>query len=96
MMWQKGGDDMNQIVEGLTHAQPTYARILGFKKDAAPLLREIKKNAGVPLITKAADFDPDDPLFALDVRAQDLWSLGSANPALRAAGRDFTTSPVIL
>ena len=79
-----------------THARPTYARILGFKKDAAPLLRAIKEKASSPLITKAADFDPGEALFALDVRAQDLWSLGCKNPALRKAGRDFTTSPIII
>lgn len=32
-----------------------YARVLGFQKSAAPLLSAIKKNATVPLITKAAD-----------------------------------------
>ena len=78
------------------HPLPTHARILGFRKDAAPLLRAIKERASIPLITKAADYDADDPLFALDVRAQDLWSLGCKNPQLRKAGRDFTTSPVIL
>lgn len=78
------------------NSAPTYARILGFKKEAAPLLRAIKESASIPLITKAADFDPDEPLFALDVRAQDLWSLGCNNPALRKSGRDFTTSPVIV
>lgn len=78
------------------HTSPTYARILGFKKEAAPLLRVVKENASIPLITKAANFDPAEPLFALDVRAQDLWSLGCKNPALRNAGRDFTTSPVIM
>jgi len=78
------------------HTSPTYARILGFRKDTAPLLREIKERASIPLITKAADYDPDEALFALDVRAQDLWSLGCKNPTLRRAGRDFTTSPVIL
>ena len=76
--------------------QPAYARILGFRKDAAPLMQAIKKNASVPLITKAANYNPNDPLFALDVRAQDLWSLGCISPALRTAGRDFTTSPVIV
>ena len=35
-------------------------------------------------------------LFSLDIRAQDLWSLGVSNPSLRASGRDFTTSPAIL
>ncbi len=32
-----------------------YLRVLGFCKDAAPLLNAIKKEASVPLITKAAD-----------------------------------------
>lgn len=78
------------------HRAPTYARVLGFRKDAAPLLRAIKAHASIPLITKAAAFDRADPLFSLDIRAQDLWSLGVSNPALRACGRDFTTSPIIL
>lgn len=78
------------------HRAPTYARVLGFRKDAAPLLRAIKAHASIPLVTKAAAFDRADPLFSLDVRAQDLWSLGVSNPALRACGRDFTTSPIIL
>ena len=78
------------------HRTPTYARVLGFRKDAAPLLRAIKAHASIPLVTKAAAFDRADPLFSLDVRAQDLWSLGVSNPALRACGRDFTTSPITL
>ena len=32
-----------------------YARVLGFQKNSAPLLSQIKKNASIPLITKAAD-----------------------------------------
>ena len=78
------------------HRTPTYARVLGFRKDAAPLLRAIKAHASIPFVTKAAAFDRADPLFSLDVCAQDLWSLGVSNPALRACGRDFTTSPIIL
>jgi len=76
------------------YRQPAYARVLGFRRDAAPLLRAVKENAAVPMVTKAADYR--DPLFALDVRAQDLWSLGCASPALRRAGRDYTTGPVIV
>jgi len=79
-----------------SHRRITYARILGFKKEASPLLRAVKQYASVPLISKAADYDRSDPLFTLDLRAQDLWSLGCSSPALRSAGRDFTTSPVIL
>lgn len=36
-------------------AEP-YARVLGFRKDAAPLLNSIKQNAGMPLLTKCADY----------------------------------------
>ena len=32
-----------------------YARVLGFQKNSAPFLRQIKKNSSIPLITKAAD-----------------------------------------
>ena len=78
------------------HAAPTYARVLGFRREAQPLLRAVKQHASIPLIVKAADHDRADPLFALDVRAQDLWSLGCSSPALRQSGRDFRTSPIIL
>lgn len=78
------------------NAAPTYARVLGFRREAQSLLRAIKENTTIPLVTKAADYDRADPLFALDVRAQDLWSLGCASNALRTGGRDFTTGPVIL
>ena len=33
----------------------SYARVLGFRKDATPLLTEIKKNSSIPLITSLAD-----------------------------------------
>ena len=35
--------------------QVPYARILGFRKDSAPLLNAIKKNSTIPFITKLAD-----------------------------------------
>lgn len=78
------------------HPAAEYARILGFRREAAPLMKALRENVSVPLISKAADFDRQNPLFSLDVRAQDLWSLGCASPDLRACGRDFTTSPVIV
>ena len=78
------------------NAAPSYARVLGFRRDAQPLLRAIKENASIPLVTKAADYNRADPLFALDVRAQDLWSLGCTSENLQSSGRDFTTGPVIL
>lgn len=34
-----------------------YARVLGFRRDAAPLLSAIKEKASIPLVTKLADAD---------------------------------------
>lgn len=33
----------------------SYARVLGFRKDASPLLTEIKKSSSIPLVTSLAD-----------------------------------------
>lgn len=41
--------------ESASHSQVAYARILGFRKDASPLLKEIKQKSEVPLLTKLAD-----------------------------------------
>ena len=38
-----------------TPRSPGYARVLGFRKSAAPLLSAIKKEGRIPLLTKAAD-----------------------------------------
>ena len=48
----------------------SYARVLGFRKDATPLLTEIKKNSSVPLITSLADARqtlPPEALRMLDL-----------------------------
>ena len=75
------------------NSRPTYARVLGFRKAAQPLLAEIKCCGALPLISSPAG--SDDPLLALDVCAQDLWALGCQSPALRAAGQDYTAGIVI-
>ena len=76
------------------HPTPEYARILGFRRSAGPLLHEIRRRSAIPLIAKAADYD--SPLFALDTLTEDLWALGLRDPASRASGRDFRRSLVVL
>lgn len=63
-----------------------YASLLGFRKAASPLLREIKNNAVIPLITKKADFnktiigfddikaDAAKRCFELDIKASNLYN----------------------
>ena len=55
---------------------PPYARLLGFRREARPLLRSIKAS-GFPLLEKAADAPRDNVIFQSDMRAYDLWCLGA-------------------
>jgi predicted nucleotidyltransferase len=55
-----------------------YLRVLGFRRDAAPLLSAIKKSSDLPLVTKvadAADILPEDAyaLLKKDLFAADLY-----------------------
>ncbi len=63
---------------------PPYARLLGFRREARPLLRSIKAS-GFPLLEKAADAPRDTMIFQSDMRAYDLWCLGAG--CARACGR---------
>ena len=61
---------------------PPAAWLLGFRREAAPLLTELKRRARLPLLAKAADWPAqDDPWFRTERRAYDLWSLGAGLPA---------------
>ena len=79
---------MVQLLLGMTagllrdHPTPEYARVLGFRKSAAPLLHEISRAASIPLVTKTADAAPN-PSLSLDFRAQDIWDLATGRPAHR-------------
>lgn len=64
-------------------AAPSYLRILGFRKSAAPLLSSLKSNSSLPIITSPADaghfLSPGaKQLLALDLRASELYRLGLA------------------
>ncbi|MBQ8537216.1 MAG: nucleotidyltransferase family protein, partial [Clostridia bacterium] len=71
------------------HPLPEYARVLGFRSSAQPLLNQIKKGP-LPLLTKAARWDEKDPLFQLDMRAWNLWALAAKQPL----GMGWRQSPI--
>ncbi len=55
-----------------------YARMLGFRRDASPLLHEIKKNSSLPLLSKNADaahhLDPiEREMLSRDFEASHLY-----------------------
>lgn len=49
-----------------------YARVLGFRKDAGPLLSAIKEQSAIPLVTKLADAEKLLPTDAYLMLKQDL------------------------
>lgn len=77
-----------------SHPVPEYARVLGFRKDAAPLLTHLKEKS-LPLITKAAMLK-ENGIFAVEMRATDLQSLTFGAEEARRAGRDMTERIVIV
>jgi len=50
----------------------SYARVLGFRKQAEPLLRQIKEHTALPLVTKIADAKKKLPEDAWQILRQDL------------------------
>ena len=77
------------------HPVPEYARVLGFRQDAAPLLRHFKEKGALPLVTDATRLRHSE-MFRFDCAATDLQALAQINPAGRAAGQDFTREIVIV
>jgi len=79
----------------LSHPAPEYARVLGFRKDAHPLLRRLSETSALPLVTDPVALK-GSPLFRFDSLATDLQALAMDNPDCRAAGQDFTRQIVIV
>lgn len=70
------------VTQELLEAHPLleYVRLLGFRKESVDLLAAFK-SSHIPVISKAADGDWQNPLYALDNTAYDLWALGASQPA---------------
>lgn len=74
---------------------PTYARLIGMRRDAGPLLAELKARATLPIVSRAAALR-GEACFEWECRATDTWSLLHDAPELRAAGREYTQRFVVV
>ena len=75
--------------------QPTYARLIGMRRGAEPLLRALKARATLPIVSNAGDLR-GDACFEWECRATDTWALLHDNPGLRAAGREYVEKFVLI
>ena len=72
-----------------------YLRLIGFRRDARPLLTELSRRATLPISSDPARLE-SDPSFAIEKRATDLWGLSTANPHFRRPNRDLTEKFLII
>lgn len=70
---------------------PPAALLLGFRRDAQHLLRQMDRGV-IPLISKPAAYDRSQPWFRAEQRAWDIWALGCGRPA----GLLFTEKMVVV
>ena len=85
-----------------------YARILGFRKSAAPLLRRIKENSSIPVISKLAGAEKRlDPagaaMLACEIQSSHLYqnvrcekAASGAFPCRTAVFQNEYTQPVLI
>jgi predicted nucleotidyltransferase len=84
-----------------TEAGLPYLRVLGFRKDAAPLLSSIKKEASAPLVTKVADAPhilsaTALPLLQQDIRCADLYRSIASMRCGKTLPTEYTQGLVLL
>lgn len=78
-----------------------YARVLGFRKSAAPLLNEIKEKAVFPLLTKTADYKKiltsgQQTGFLESTNASMLFEAINAQKMGRSIKNEFTKQLIII
>ena len=78
-----------------------YARVLGFRRKARPLLAALKEHSSIPLITKLADGTkslPEDAgrLLELDIRAAEIYNGVSRGGTGRPAPSELSVPLVLL
>ena len=74
-------------------AAPPYLRVLGANVRGCQILREMKRKAAVPILTKPAQ-GKGIPLLELEARCTDLFAFCFPTP--RPGGLEWTTDPVII
>ncbi|MDR7856371.1 nucleotidyltransferase [Tissierella sp.] len=85
--------------EQLYKSYPSYIRVLGANKNGVLLLKKIKENSTLPIITKFADYKHLDnkeleDILIYDKKATDLFFLGLNHPTL-LSNMDYLISPYI-
>lgn len=71
-----------------------YVRVLGFNNKGRELLKQIKNNCHLPIITNPSS--KELKLIEFDVKATDIYVFGYKNSFYKTAKQDLKTPPVIV
>lgn len=77
------------------HPEPEYARLMGMRRDARPLLTELKCRAKLPIVSAPVRLQSDE-CFQLECRATDLRALQCDDSSERYAGQELTRKFVMV
>lgn len=79
-----------------------YIRLLGFRRDKQQLLSQLHQKATLPILTQMRQitaFEENTRIYKMlcqEIKATDLYFMGSSNPACRHPKQDFTTPMVMI
>ncbi len=76
-----------------SESMPGYIRILGMRKSAAPLVKELRKKAKLPVLQRLASERELPEALWREIKATDIW--GCFSPKAISAREDFRAFPVI-
>ena len=87
------------VRKGMADGFPPYLRVLATDEKGTALLRQMRRSAVLPVITKSAHILREDErarsVFDLGSRAHDLFVLGYGDPARRGGGEDYRFTPFV-
>lgn len=86
---------MNMVLDLPPVPETPYLRLLGMRKDASPLIKELDTRSGGKLVSDPAAV-ADTPAFKAEERAASLWGLLTDDPAFRKAGRERTQKFIVV
>ncbi len=76
-------------------AEAPYLRLLGFRKESAPLIKELDIRSGHKIVS-SPDKIRNHPAFMTEMRATDLWGLSAQGEKFRKAGRELTEKFIVI
>lgn len=91
---------LDQPKNFIEQKHPAYLRVLAFNDTGRLLLKEMKKIASLPIITKLGKLPYKNQTSAFSEQIQlelittDLWSMLQYNETLNRSGNDFLLSPI--